>query len=92
MANIPDRTLAAFAAHLKHWKVTPAGSEGYAKAEVTVGGVDTRDLSSKTMEARNVPGLHVIGESRRRHRLARRLQFPVGLVVRLGAPDRWFSR
>ena len=37
-------------------------SEGYTKAEVTLGGVDTRDLSSKTMEARNVPGLYFIGE------------------------------
>ena len=63
MANIPDRTLSAFAARLKRFEVTPTGSEGYAKAEVTVGGIDTRDLSSKTMEARNVPGLYVIGEA-----------------------------
>ena len=63
MANIPDRTLNAFAARLKRWEVTPTGSEGYAKAEVTVGGIDTRDLSSKTMEARQVPGLYGIGEA-----------------------------
>lgn len=63
MANIPDRLLAAFAARLKRWEVTPTGSEGYAKAEVTVGGIDTRDLSSKTMEARGVPGLYAIGEA-----------------------------
>jgi len=63
MANIPDRVLAEFAARLRRWLVTPTGSEGYAKAEVTVGGVDTRDLSSKTMEARGVPGLYVIGEA-----------------------------
>jgi predicted Rossmann fold flavoprotein len=63
MANIPDRTLSAFAATLKRRRVTPTGSEGYAKAEVTVGGIDTRDLSSKTMEARNVPGLYAIGEA-----------------------------
>ena len=63
MANIPDRTLAAFAARLKRFTVTPTGSEGYAKAEVTVGGIDTRDLSSRTMEARNVPGLYAIGEA-----------------------------
>ena len=63
MANIPDRTLSAFAARLKRFEVTPTGSEGYAKAEVTVGGIDTRDLSSKTMEARGVPGLYVIGEA-----------------------------
>jgi len=63
MANIPDRTLAAFAARLKRFAFTPTGSEGYAKAEVTVGGIDTRDLSSRTMEARNVPGLYAIGEA-----------------------------
>src|SRR3954471_5789966 len=63
MANIPDRALSAFATRLKRWEVAPTGSEGYAKAEVTVGGIDTRDLSSKTMEARNVPGLYVIGEA-----------------------------
>ena len=63
MANIPDRTLSAFATRLKCWEVTPTGSEGYAKAEVTVGGIDTRDLSSKTMAARNVPGLYAIGEA-----------------------------
>ena len=63
MANIPDRVLAAFAARLKRFAVTPTGSEGYAKAEVTVGGIDTRDLSSKTMAARQVPGLYAIGEA-----------------------------
>jgi predicted Rossmann fold flavoprotein len=63
MANVPDRALAAFAARLKRWEITPTGSEGYAKAEVTVGGIDTRDLSSKTMEARSVPGLYAIGEA-----------------------------
>ena len=44
-------------------RLTPRGSEGYAKAEVTLGGVDTRALSSKTMEATAVPGLFVIGEA-----------------------------
>jgi predicted Rossmann fold flavoprotein len=63
MANIPDRALSAFATRLKRWEITPTGSEGYAKAEVTVGGIDTRDLSSKTMEARSVPGLYAIGEA-----------------------------
>jgi predicted Rossmann fold flavoprotein len=63
MANIPDRTLAAFAARLKRWDVQPTGSEGWSKAEVTLGGIDTRDLSSRTMEARNVPGLYAIGEA-----------------------------
>ena len=48
---------------MKRWPVKPSGTEGYAKAEVTVGGIDTRDLSSKTMEARTVPGLYAIGEA-----------------------------
>jgi predicted Rossmann fold flavoprotein len=47
---------------LHHWQVTPAASEGYAKAEVTGGGVDTRELSSQSMEARRAPGLYFIGE------------------------------
>jgi predicted Rossmann fold flavoprotein len=48
---------------LKNWTITPAGTEGYAKAEVMVGGVNTDDLSSKTMEANKVKGLYVIGEA-----------------------------
>jgi len=48
---------------LENWTLHPAGTEGYATAEVTVGGVDTQDLHSKTMEARAVPGLHFIGEA-----------------------------
>ena len=63
MANIPDRTLTEFANSLKAWTFHPTGTEGYAKAEVTVGGIDTRDLSSKTMEATAVPGLYAIGEA-----------------------------
>ena len=47
---------------LNHWQVIPAGTEGYAKAEVTVGGVDTNELSSKTMETKKIPGLYFIGE------------------------------
>ena len=45
-----------------NWRITPAGTEGYAKAEVTAGGVDTNELSAKTMECRKVPGLYFIGE------------------------------
>ncbi|MDX5408958.1 MAG: NAD(P)/FAD-dependent oxidoreductase [Thauera sp.] len=54
--------LRAIAAGLADWRLVPAGTQGYAKAEVTLGGVDTHALSSKTMEARAVPGLHFIGE------------------------------
>lgn len=45
-----------------HWQIIPEGTEGYAKAEVTAGGVDTNELSAKTMESRKVPGLYFIGE------------------------------
>ena len=51
------------AKRLENWTLHPAGTEGYATAEVTVGGIDTRDLHSKTMEARAVPGLYFIGEA-----------------------------
>jgi hypothetical protein len=47
---------------LNAWKITCPDSEGYPKAEVTIGGVDTKEISSKTMEARAVPGLYFIGE------------------------------
>jgi len=47
---------------LHQWTLVPSGSEGYARAEVTLGGIDTNELSSKTMEARSVPGLYFIGE------------------------------
>ncbi len=63
LADLPDRTLRQLASRLSAWSVTPSGSEGYAKAEVTRGGVDTRDLSSRTMQANAVPGLFVVGEA-----------------------------
>jgi predicted Rossmann fold flavoprotein len=63
IANLPDRSLDRIAARLKGWRVMPSGSEGWAKAEVTAGGIHTAGLSSKTMEARSVPGLYVIGEA-----------------------------
>ncbi|RZI70061.1 MAG: NAD(P)/FAD-dependent oxidoreductase [Variovorax sp.] len=57
-----DRTLNALAERIARWQITPAGTEGYKKAEVTAGGVDTRELSSQTMESKRQPGLHFIGE------------------------------
>jgi predicted Rossmann fold flavoprotein len=54
--------LRTIAKDLTSWKLTPIGTEGYKKAEVTVGGIDTRELSSKTMEAKKTPGLYFIGE------------------------------
>ncbi|MBC7444363.1 MAG: NAD(P)/FAD-dependent oxidoreductase [Polaromonas sp.] len=61
IADATDKSLHALAQGLADWQLTPSGSEGYKKAEVTVGGVDTRDLSSQTMESRQ-PGLYFIGE------------------------------
>jgi predicted Rossmann fold flavoprotein len=67
LANKPlnqyaEKELRALADKLKDWQVTPTGTLGYSKAEVTCGGVDTRALSSKTMECNDVPGLYFIGE------------------------------
>jgi predicted Rossmann fold flavoprotein len=61
LADWPDRDLAAVAAQLQGWELKPAATEGYRTAEVTLGGVDTRDLSSRTMES-TVPGLFFVGE------------------------------
>jgi predicted Rossmann fold flavoprotein len=63
IADLGDAKLRAVAALAKDWPLAPAGSEGYARAEVTLGGIDTAALSSQTMEARAVPGLHFIGEA-----------------------------
>jgi predicted Rossmann fold flavoprotein len=62
LADVRDRDLQALAASLQHWQLTPTGTEGWRKAEVTAGGVDTRELSSQTLESRRVPGLHFVGE------------------------------
>jgi len=58
----PDRTLNAIAEALRNWELYPIGTEGYRTAEVTLGGVDTAGLHSKTMETKAVPGLYFIGE------------------------------
>ncbi|MBP6770549.1 MAG: NAD(P)/FAD-dependent oxidoreductase [Reyranella sp.] len=63
MANQRDRDLETLANRLKAWTFVPTGTEGYAKAEVTLGGIDTDGLSSKTMEAKKVLGLFAIGEA-----------------------------
>ncbi|MFN4361942.1 MAG: NAD(P)/FAD-dependent oxidoreductase [Hylemonella sp.] len=57
-----DKALAALAEKLSRWELTPTGTEGYAKAEVTAGGVDTRELSGQTMEVQKQRGLYFIGE------------------------------
>ncbi|WP_137918928.1 NAD(P)/FAD-dependent oxidoreductase [Hydrogenophaga sp. 2FB] len=61
VADTTDKALARLAERLSRWDIAPTGSEGYRKAEVTLGGVDTRDLSSQTLESKQ-PGLYFIGE------------------------------
>jgi predicted Rossmann fold flavoprotein len=63
LGNIPDRALDAAEHRLAEWQFTPNGSEGFAKAEVTIGGISTAELSSQTMESKRVPGLLAIGEA-----------------------------
>ncbi len=63
IGEVADRDLANLETALRGWEVWPAGTEGYAKAEVTLGGVATSGLSQRTMEAKAVPGLFVIGEA-----------------------------
>jgi len=63
IGDMPNKALKNTADAINHFALTPAGNEGFGKAEVTAGGVDTAGLSSKTMEARAVPGLFVIGEA-----------------------------
>jgi predicted Rossmann fold flavoprotein len=62
LQHYKDRELEDLTRLLHHWPMDFSGTEGYPKAEVTLGGVDTRELSSKTMECRKVPGLYFIGE------------------------------
>ena len=63
LGNLPDKALDAAESKLADWPFLPNGSEGFAKAEVTIGGVSTAELSQQTMEAKKVPGLHIIGEA-----------------------------
>ena len=62
LAEIRDHDLHALARPLQNWELTPDGTEGYRKAEVTAGGVDTRELDSQSLQSRRLPGLHFIGE------------------------------
>ncbi len=62
LADIPDDVLRQLADQLRGWTLKPAATEGYRTAEVTLGGIDTNELSSKTMESRRHPGLYCIGE------------------------------
>ena len=63
LADLSDKALMALAASAQDWQIRPSGSEGYRTAEVTLGGVDTGHLDSKSMQAKAVPGLYFIGEA-----------------------------
>jgi predicted Rossmann fold flavoprotein len=63
VAELPDQQLRRLGDSLNRWQLTPNGSEGYRKAEVTLGGVDTRALSQQSMVVQAVPGLHFVGEA-----------------------------
>jgi len=62
MADLSDKVLARLAEAVQSWKIKPSGSEGYRTAEVTLGGIDTTGLDSRTMAAKSIPGLYFIGE------------------------------
>lgn len=62
LCRYSDKELTEISGQLHHWEIRPQGTQGYKKAEVTLGGVDTDELSSKTMETRKVPGLYFAGE------------------------------
>jgi predicted Rossmann fold flavoprotein len=62
LADIGNKALVALAERINNWRIKPTGTEGYRTAEVTLGGVDTRDLNAGTLEAKSVPGLYFIGE------------------------------
>ena len=63
LGNIPDRSLEGAERRLGDWRFTPNGTEGFAKAEVTMGGISTAELSSQTMQSKRLPGLFAIGEA-----------------------------
>lgn len=63
LGNVSDKELRKAGTQLGDWRFSPTGTEGFAKAEVTIGGISTSELSSKTMEAKKVPGLYAIGEA-----------------------------
>jgi predicted flavoprotein YhiN len=63
LGNLSDNAVRAAQSRIDDWRFTPSGTEGFAKAEVTSGGISTAELSSQTMEAKRVPGLYAIGEA-----------------------------
>jgi predicted Rossmann fold flavoprotein len=84
LGNMPNAKLDVAARRLAAWPFHPNGTEGFAKAEVTAGGISTAELSSQTMEARSVPGLYAIGEGVDVTGWLGGYNFQVGLGERLG--------
>ena len=62
MNQYSEKELKVISHKLHHWQIMPSGTEGFEKAEVTIGGIDTDELSSKTMESKKIAGLFFIGE------------------------------
>jgi hypothetical protein len=62
LCQYAEKELKDIAHQIRHWRIRPEGTEGYGKAEITAGGIDTNELSSKTMEAKKVSGLYFVGE------------------------------
>lgn len=63
LGDLSDTRIAALCSNLTAWRLKPSGTEGYRTAEVTLGGIDTDGLNSKTMMSKSVPGLYFIGEA-----------------------------
>ena len=62
MINLSKKKIQILSNNINYWKIIPSGTEGFAKAEVTIGGVDSNEISSKTFEAKKVKNLYFIGE------------------------------
>ncbi len=63
VGQLSNARIDEIAEHFHHWRVKPSGTEGYRTAEVTIGGIDTNEVSQKTFESKKAPGLYFIGES-----------------------------
>ena len=84
LGEVSDRCLSTLEARIRSWQIMPDGTEGYAKAEVTLGGVSTKALQQKDMSVSNVPGLFVIGEAVDVTGWLGGVQLSMGMVERLG--------
>ena len=88
LADQSDKRLSEIIDELQNWKMAPSGTEGYRTAEVTLGGVDTDELSSKTMAAKSLPSLYFIGEAVDVTGWLGGYNFPMGMVIRHSSSSR----